>query len=85
MFDGKYFKRLDGLAIVSPPGPSLVNFLLGCWETHNVQKSLQFPKFFCRYVDDIFSVFDNDADVKKNSSTFSMIFIQISNLLKMKP
>ena len=63
MYKDKYFKQLDGVAMGSPLGPSLANFFLGYLETHMFQNSVYFPKFYCRYVDDIFAVFDNDTDI----------------------
>ena len=63
MYKGKYFKQLDGVAMGSPLGPSLANFFLGHLETHIIQNSVYFPKFYCRYVDDIFAVFNNDTDI----------------------
>ena len=63
MYKGKYFKQLDGVAMGSPLGPSLANFFLGHLETTIIQNNIYFPNFYCRYVDDIFSIFNSDTDI----------------------
>ena len=62
MYKNKFYQQVDGVAMGSPLGPSLANFFLGHLERHNffTNKNLN-PKFYIRYVDDIFAVFDNSV------------------------
>ena len=67
LFNGTYYSQIDGVAMGSPLGPTLANLFL----TYHEEKWLsdcpvQFkPKFFRRYVDDIFLLFDDCDQVKK--------------------
>lgn len=56
VFNGKYYKQKDGVAMGSPLGPALANAFLAHHETHWLEDCpLSFaPVFFARYVDDIF-------------------------------
>ena len=60
-FDGKIFDQVDGVAMGSPLGPALANLFMGYYE----QKWLEpdhgrLVKFYRRYVDDIFCLFENE-------------------------
>ena len=60
-FDAKIFHQVDGVAMGSPLGPALANWFMG----YNEQKLLEsdhgrLNKFYRRYVDDIFCVFENE-------------------------
>ena len=60
-FDGKIFDQVDGVAMGSPLGPTLANLFMGYYE----QKWLESDhgrhfKFYRRYVDDIFCLFENE-------------------------
>ena len=61
LFDGQYFKQIDGVAMGSPLGPTLANIFLG----YNEEKWLANcpsdfkPVYYRRYVDDIFLLFNN--------------------------
>ena len=59
--DAKIFHQVDGVAMGSPLGPALANWFMG----YNEQKLLEsdhgrLNKFYRRYVDDIFCVFENE-------------------------
>ena len=59
-FDGKIFDQVDWVAMGSPLGPALANLFMG----YNEQKWLEsdhgrLVKFYRRYVDNIFCVFEN--------------------------
>ena len=63
-FDGKIFDQVDGVAMDSPLRPALANLFIG----YNEQKWLESDhgrliKFYRRYVDDIFCVFENEHQV----------------------
>ena len=60
-FDGKIFDQVDGVATCSPLGSALANLFMGYYE----QKWLEsyhgrLVKFYRRYVDDIFCLFENE-------------------------
>ena len=61
IFDGVIYDQIDGIAMGSPLAPTLANLFMG----YNEGKWLsEFegagPKFYTRYVDDIFAVFENE-------------------------
>ena len=67
MYNGRLYKHVDGVAMGSPLGPSLANFFLGHLEEKLFQNTSECvwgsisPKFYIRYVDDIFAIFDKDV------------------------
>ena len=60
LFDGTYYQQVDGVAMGSPLGPTLANIFLGFHEKIWLADCpVQFkPKYYKRYVDDIFVLFD---------------------------
>ena len=64
IFDGKYYKQVDGVAMGSPLGPILANIFLSHWEEKWLNKcSDSFkPSFYRRYVDDIFLLFNTQEE-----------------------
>ena len=65
LFNGKYFNQIDGVAMGSPLAPVLANLFMGYNENLWLNNySLNKPKFYIRYVDDILTVFDNENDAK---------------------
>ena len=67
VFNDTYYQQLDGVAMGSPLGPIFANLFLVYYE-HNWLKNcpLQFkPKFYRRYFDYIFLMFENKEHVKK--------------------
>ena len=67
VFNNLYYKQIDGAAMGSPLGPTFVNLFLVYYENMWLDKCpLQFkPKYYCRYVDDIFLMFEKQDHVKK--------------------
>ena len=67
LFNGTYYCQIDGVAMGSPLGPTLANLFLAYHEEKWLAECpIQFkPKFFRRYVDDIFLLFDKQDQVKK--------------------
>ena len=63
LFNGKFYDQIDGVAMGSPLAPVLVNLFMGHNKTHwleNFQGTP--PSYYTRYVDDIFSVFNNSFE-----------------------
>ena len=61
MFDGEYYRQIDGVAMGSPLGPTLANVFLGYHESQwlsNCPPAFK-PVYYKRYVDDIFLLFTN--------------------------
>ena len=59
LYKDKLYKQVDGVAMGSPLGPTLANLFLGHLEKNWVQSAgVNAPCLYCRYVDDIFCVFD---------------------------
>ena len=67
LFNDVYYKQVDGVAMGSPLGPTLANLFLVYYERKWLEKCpLQFrPKYYRRYVDDIFLMFESRDHVKK--------------------
>ena len=66
-FNDVYYKEIDGVATGSPLGPTLANLFLVYHEDKWLQNCpLQFrPRYYRRYVDDIFLMFNSKDNVKK--------------------
>ena len=67
LFNGTYYCQIDGVAMGSPLGPTLANLFLAYHEEKWLNDCpIQFkPKFYRRFVDDVFLLFDNRDQVKK--------------------
>jgi len=67
LFNGSYYRQIDGVAMGSPLGPTLANIFLG----YNEEKWLadcpaEFkPVYYRRYVDDIFVLFRQESCLAK--------------------
>ena len=52
------YKQINGVTMVSPLGPIIVNFFLANLENRILKnKNQHFLKLYLRYVDDVFAVF----------------------------
>ena len=67
LFNGKYYKQIDGVAMGSPLGPTLANIFLCFHEKNWLDQcpNIYKPTFFKRYVDDIFCLFENENQVHR--------------------
>ena len=67
IFNDNYYIQKDGVAMGNPLGPTLANAFLSFHEKTWLQNCpLEFrPKFYRRYVDDIFVLFDNIEQAEK--------------------
>ena len=67
IFDGVCYQQIDGVAMGSPLGPTLANIFLCHYEEIWLSKCpKQFrPRYYQRYVDDIFLLFDDPSFVNK--------------------
>ena len=79
----KYYKQINGVVSSSLLGPTFANLLLVYYENTWLGKSpppLQFkPKYYCRYVDGIFLMFEKKDHVKKILKHITLV-IKILNL-----
>ena len=67
MFNNKFYKQIDGVAIGSPLGPALANIFMCNFENKwlkDCPHSLK-PVFYRRYVDDIFVLFSSLDQAEK--------------------
>ena len=51
------YRQIDGVAMGSPLGPTLANIFVGFYEKKIPEN--EWPRMYHRYVDDIFSYFNN--------------------------
>ena len=61
VFNGEFYKQVDGLAMGGPLGPTLANFFLANLEKHKmfaICPHQHRPKLYLRYIDDVFAIFD---------------------------
>ena len=64
-YKDKLYQQIDGVAMGSPLGPTLANFFLGVIECKLLDKDSPIhPKFYRRYIDDIYCIFDSSQDYK---------------------
>ena len=61
MFNNKYYKQVDGVAMGSPLGPALANIFMCNFESKWLRDCPNYirPVFYRRYVDDIFALFSS--------------------------
>ena len=66
LYNGNVYQQIDGLSMGSPLAPILANWFVGIIEKKilNDPKIPQ-PKFYRRYVDDIFAIFHCQSDKEK--------------------
>ena len=66
LFNGQYYKQIDGVAMGSPLGPTLANIFLCHHENNWLDNcSNEFkPLYFKRYVDDVFCLFRDEQHVQ---------------------
>ena len=67
MFDGIYYTQIDGMAMGSPLGPHYANIFMNFHEKNWLDECpLEFkPKYYRRYVDDIFVLFEREEHLIK--------------------
>ena len=60
-FNNKFYVQVDGVAIGSPPGPISANIFLSHHEENWLNKCPRKfkPRFYRRYVDDVFVLFES--------------------------
>ena len=63
IFNSKFYKQIDGVAIGSSMAPVLANIIMGFYESKRLDEyNLNKPKFYLRYVDEILAAFDKEQD-----------------------
>ena len=66
LFNKKLYTQVDGVQMGSPLGPTLANWFLGDIEGSIFKDSKPwYPKFYTRYVDDVFAIFNSADDVSR--------------------
>ena len=66
MHNGKFYKQLDEISMGSPLGPTLANFFSGSLEKKIFDdETIDLPKLYLRYIDDVYAVFENESTCEK--------------------
>ena len=66
MYKDKVYQQTDGVTMGNPLGPTLANFFMANIESKIFESpSCDHPRFYVRYVDDIFAVFSFDTDFSR--------------------
>ena len=60
IFNSKFYKKIDRVAMGSPLAPVLANIFMGLYKSKWLNEyNFHKPKFYLRYPDDILAAFDN--------------------------
>ena len=63
LFNDEVYQQIDGLSMGSPLAPILANWFVNKVESRLLQDAnVKQPKFYWRYVDDIFAIFESTED-----------------------
>ena len=84
MFNNKFYKQIDGVAMGSPLGPALANIFMRNFENKwlkDCPHSLK-PVFYRRYVEDIFVLFSSLDQAEKFKKYLSSKHPNIKFLLE---
>ena len=66
IFNNEVYQQIDGLSMGSPLAPILANWFVNKVESRLLQDTkVKQPKFYRRYVDDIFAIFESTRDRDK--------------------
>ena len=65
-FNGKHYTQTEGTAIGSHLGMNYACTYLGKWEENLFEKSTVLPKYYWRYVDDVFGIWVNGLEALKD-------------------
>jgi hypothetical protein len=65
LFNGIYYRQVDGISMGSCLGPVLANLFLGHFERSWLASSVDKPLFYRRYVDDTFLIIDENFDTDR--------------------
>ena len=60
-FNNCMYRKIDGVAMGSPLGPTLANIIVGFYESKLFDK-ISKPHIYYRYVDDTFALFQDEVD-----------------------
>ena len=66
LYKDTLYKQIDGITMGCPLGPTLANFFMDHMENQLLCNDLESsPKLYLRYIDDIFTIFDDDQSCTK--------------------
>ena len=68
--DGRLFIQRDGVVMGSALGPLFANFYMGHLEHEVINKQINKPHIYCRYVDDIFLQINNEQEIINLKNAF---------------
>ena len=73
LFNGQYYNQSDGVAMGNPLGPTMANIFMSRFEKDWLETCpLEFkPKYYKRYVDDIFVLFNEESHLNQFSAYFN--------------
>lgn len=66
LYDGQFYEQQDGVAMGSPLSPAIANFYMEHFEHLALKRTVYSPKYFYRYVDDTFVVWQHGIERLKD-------------------
>jgi hypothetical protein len=72
LFNGTFYRQIDGVAMGSPLGPVLADIFMSHSE-RLLQQHIETMAFYKRYVDDIFAICDNPSHVESILCAFNQV------------
>ena len=77
-FNNTMYKQTDGVAMGSPLDPAWANIFAGCYEEKLFSQTQKSPICF-RYVEDMFAIFNHDAEADKLLTKFNCLHPSLKN------
>ena len=82
LFNGDYYRQIDGVAMGSPLGPILADFFMTKLEHDSLKSTLSTFDYYFRYVDDTLIICDMKTDIEEIIDSFNKAHEAISFIVR---